>query len=64
MKILSNFTNNIATTGLSREQLYTLGSSTGMSSSLLNTVIDYWSRIKNIKDNKIRSKNELSELWK
>ena len=50
---LSNFTNTLATTGLSRDQLYTLGSSSGMSSSLLNTVIDYFDEIDTNKDGKV-----------
>jgi len=50
---LSKFTNTLSTTGISREQLYTLGSSTGMSSSLLNTVIDYFDEIDTNKDGKV-----------
>ena len=50
---LNNFTNTLATTGISREQLYTLGSSSGMSSSLLNTVIDYFDEIDKNKDGKV-----------
>ena len=49
-KELQNFTNSISTTGMTKEQLCTLGTSTGMSSSLINTVTQYFDEIDTNKD--------------
>ena len=52
-KELQNFTNSISTTGMTKEQLCTLGTSTGMSSSLINTVTQYFDEIDTNKDGKV-----------
>lgn len=50
---LNNLTNSIANTGLTREQLYQLGTTSGMSSSLLETVSNYFDEIDTNKDGKV-----------
>ena len=50
---LQSFTNSLSTTGMTKEQLCTLGTSTGMSSSLLNTVTQYFEEIDTNKDGKV-----------
>ncbi|MBE7712025.1 MAG: hypothetical protein E7Z92_07820 [Cyanobacteria bacterium SIG31] len=44
---------NIATQGLTREQIMTLGASTGMSSSLQETVLNHFNEIDKNKDGKV-----------
>lgn len=53
---LQKFTTQISTTGMTKEQLCTLGTSTGMSSSLLNTVTQYFDEIDTNKDGKVTDK--------
>lgn len=50
---LSNLTNQLATQGMTREQLYQLGTTSGMSSSLLETVTKYFDEIDTNKDGKV-----------
>lgn len=50
---LQKFTNNLATMGMTKEQLCTLGTTNGMSSSLLNTVTQYFDEIDKNKDGRV-----------
>lgn len=50
---LNEYTSNLTRQGMTIEQLYQLGSSTGMSSSLLDTVISHFNEIDKNKDGKV-----------
>ena len=52
---IQNFMNNIATQGLTREQIMALGSTTGMTNSLQETVLAHFDDIDTNRDGKVTS---------
>lgn len=50
---LNNYSTNLSMQGMTMEQLATLGTSTGMSSSLLDTVMSHFNEIDKNKDGKV-----------
>ena len=50
---IQKFMNNVATQGLTREQIYSLAASTGMNSSLQDTVLSHFDEIDKNKDGKV-----------
>ena len=52
---IQNFMNNIATQGLTREQIMTLGAANGMTNSLQQTVLEHFNDIDTNHDGKVTS---------
>ncbi len=50
---ISEYTSNLTRQGMTLEQIYQLGTSTGMSSSLLETVVSHFNEIDKNKDGKV-----------